>query len=89
METERVPFALGKGGPFILPGMDEEVVSGEAYFHGWLFLEFEQDCGVLAITLATTRGAARLEREAPAQAELLRAGSRPDKLSAISETGHQ
>jgi hypothetical protein len=82
VETERVPFTLGKGGPFIQPGMDEEVVSGEAYFHGLLFLEFEQDCRVLAITLATTRGASRLEKQPTDPAA-------PDKLSAISETGHR
>jgi hypothetical protein len=55
VETERVPFAFGKGGPFIQPRMDEEVVSGEAYFHGLLCLEFEQECRVLAITLKTAR----------------------------------
>ena len=38
VETERVPFALGKGGPFVQPGMDEEIVSSESYFHGLVVL---------------------------------------------------
>ena len=33
METERVPFALGKGRALVKPRMDEEIVSGEIRFH--------------------------------------------------------
>lgn len=33
METERVPFDLGKSRTLVEPRMDEQIVSGESRFH--------------------------------------------------------